>query len=155
MRFEEAVIALCDGECESIRSKKDRGDYILYESKSLVLNVKHSLGIKRLASDFLRDDWELVNPKPQMTEEKIIGYRVALKTGGYLFLENPPEEDATNIAEVIQMKGIRLVPRKKVVKRREEIDISRNFRDRPWVTRANIDSIPVSARFYVEWEEII
>lgn len=131
MNFLDAVQALKDGKCKSIER-----DGVMPLNLSVSGYIMNCIGLFVLNTEhILADDWQLVNPVIKYEEVEVVKYMVKGEMGDF-FYDCKPEYPCIKLTGTIK-KEI-----KQKVKHRKEIV----------VIPVNQD-IPLSARFYAEWEE--
>jgi hypothetical protein len=123
MNFTEAVQALNDGRCEGIKKEGWLPDnYLVVDGDGCFLTFPNGTYIP-FVCDFLADDWQLVNERPQMEEVEVV--RWECDSCGATYVDVPPPAICDilgcNNNTYIKLTGKRLVPVKPKVKRREKL----------------------------------
>jgi hypothetical protein len=143
LNFIEAVTALRNGECEGVR-RHGWGNYFGADFKWRSGGDKGSFAGGYFSDTFV-DDWELVNPIPATEEVEELWYR---HKNGFIMAPSM----GRNLADWTLVKVTYSRPVKRKEKKRVEItEIS--FGNGIHIRCAPESGVPVSAKFFAEWEE--
>jgi len=132
MEFSEALSELAGGRCEGI--KLNAAFKIVFTIEGEDLEPQPSINA------MLRDDWELVNPKPMYELVEIVKYYSPSYDACYSDKAIVLPNDA------IKLTGTQKVEIKPKVKIRKEIGYARHF-------IGNTTGIPDDAQIFAEWAE--
>jgi hypothetical protein len=152
MNFIEAITALKDGLCEGVRrSGKTRmlkGNLHWDETGN---DDEWDCTIPGIES-IIADDWELINPKPQMETITIKQWaKFSVKTGGLLCIgdeDNKPQSADSANFPVVEGTFTYERPVKAKVKRREVVGTFQGYGG-----HAMRSDIPKNAKLIAEWQE--
>jgi hypothetical protein len=153
MNLADGVQSFCDGLCDGFRRKIwQRGTYLVLKERG-ELSFPDNAYIP-YSCDFLADDYELVNPKPQTETKEVTAWASVDSTNGRVWsigtkerMEIMTSPDSTNLIKIVELTGTYEMPVKPKVKRREEIPITCVS-----ITRTDLPTNG-NCKFYAEWEE--